>query len=58
MELTYTPIDWIIGEQVLADDAFALSDLSATQQVTLGFNIWPRGQSFLHELVRQVQLDD
>ena len=48
MELTYTPIDWIIGDKILEDDAFDLEDLSTKQQVTLGFNIWPGGQSFLH----------
>ena len=53
MELTYTPIDWIIGAKVLGDNPFAFEDLSVQQQVTLGFNIWPGGQSFLHELSRQ-----
>ena len=53
MELTYTPIDWIIGVNVAGANPLAFEDLSVKQQVTLGFNIWPGGQSFLHELSRQ-----
>jgi len=58
VELTYTILDWKIGETIITNKSFDINDVEMEQRVQLGFNIWPGGQSLLHMLSMQGIIGD
>ena len=58
VENSFSILDWIISEKVVADKTYYLDEVEAEQRAELVFNIFPQGNGLIHLFSMQESMND